>query len=156
MVQMFYQAKFYSNVANKMPYDPDTQFNENNITGYLSELEEYISSLITLMAYKKEDPNAAISSIPLDQLNQKDFNKREMQIDAPVDTERGIYFSGAKTEIGDESAQTQSQQQDDDAIIDSKALYKNFLDLVEGKKLNIIQQSQARRDGMQSHIKDDN
>lgn len=66
---MFYQAKFYSNVANKMPYDTDTQFNENNITGYLSELEEYISSLITLMAYKKEDPNAAISSIPLNQLN---------------------------------------------------------------------------------------
>lgn len=31
-----------------------------------------------------------------------------MQIDAPVDTERGNYFSGAKTEIGDESAQTQS------------------------------------------------
>ena len=61
-----------------------------------------------------------------------------MQIDAPVDTERGNYFSGAKTEIGDESAQTQSYLQDDDAIIDSKALYKNFLDLVEGKKLNII------------------
>jgi hypothetical protein len=58
------------------------------------------------MAYKKEDPNAAISSIPLDQLNQKDFNKREMQIDAPVDTERGVYFSGARTEVGDESAKT--------------------------------------------------
>lgn len=78
-----------------------------------------------------------------------------MQIDAPVDTERGVYFSGARTEAGDESNKTQSQF-DDDAIIDSKALYKNFLDLVEGKKLNIIQQSQARRDGTMSHIKDDN
>ena len=51
MVEMFYKAKFYSNIANKHTYDEDTQFNEQNITGYLSELEEYISSLITLLAH---------------------------------------------------------------------------------------------------------
>ncbi len=150
---MFYKAKFYSNVSAKMPYDKETQFNETNITGYLSELEEYISSLITLLAYKKDDPNAAISSVPLDKLNQKDFHKKEMQIDAPVDTERGHQFSAAKTDIGDES---QNTHQEDDAIIDSKALYKNFLDLVESKKLKMIPQSQTRRDGMLGHNKDDN
>lgn len=84
------------------------------------------------MAYRKDDPNAAISSIPLDKLNQKDFNKREMQIDAPIDTEKGNFnLSEAPTE--------DQQILDDDAIIDSRALYKNFIDLVGAQKLNIIQ-----------------
>jgi hypothetical protein len=50
----------------------------------LAELEEYISSLITIIAYQREDPNAAISSVPLENMNQKDFYKKEMQIDAPI------------------------------------------------------------------------
>jgi hypothetical protein len=33
-----------------MQYDNQTQFNENNITLYLAELEEYFASLITYMA----------------------------------------------------------------------------------------------------------
>lgn len=50
-------------------YDSDTQFNENNVTMYLAELEEYISSLITLVAHQKEEPNAVISAIDLENLN---------------------------------------------------------------------------------------
>ena len=68
-------------MANSQAYDEDTQFTEGNIAVYLSELEEYISHLITMIAYQKEDPNAAIASIPLDKLNTKEFNKKEMQID---------------------------------------------------------------------------
>lgn len=75
MIRTFKQSKFCLAVANKMPYDENTQFNENNIIQYLAELEEYISSLITYVAVKHEDPNAAISSVPLDKLNQKEFNK---------------------------------------------------------------------------------
>jgi hypothetical protein len=51
-----------------MIYDENTQFNENNIIPYLAELEEYISALITYVAYKRDDPNAAISSVPLEKL----------------------------------------------------------------------------------------
>jgi hypothetical protein len=56
-------------VAANMSYDENTLFNESNITMYLAELEEYISSLITFVAFKRDDPNAAISSVPLDKLN---------------------------------------------------------------------------------------
>ena len=98
----------------------------------MAELEEYISNLITIIAYKRDDPNAAISSVPLEKLNQKDFNKKEMQIDAPAEIEKGN-FMGAQTEAGDDALTF-----DDDAIIDSKALYKNFIDLVAGNKINII------------------
>lgn len=59
-------------------YDSDTQFNENNVTMYLAELEEYISSLITLVAHQKEEPNAVISAIDLENLNQKFFQRKEM------------------------------------------------------------------------------
>ena len=46
-----------------------------------------------MMAYKKDDPNAAISSVPLEKLNKKDFDKKDLQIDAPYETEKGN-FSG--------------------------------------------------------------
>jgi hypothetical protein len=52
MVDLFKVSKFFLSVASNMQYDEDTQFNENNVTIYLSELEEYISLLITFMAYR--------------------------------------------------------------------------------------------------------
>ena len=106
-----------------MPYDSTTIFTEHNIIHYLAEVEEYISSLITFVAFKRDDPNAAISSVPLEKLNQKEFNKKEIQIDAPIDTERDKDLMGARTEIGD----------DEEFIVDSKQLYQKFLDMV-GKK----------------------
>lgn len=78
MVKLFKNSKFYLSVAHNMPYDENTVFNENNIIQYLAELEEYISSLITYVAFKREDPNAAISSVPLEKLNQKEFNRKEI------------------------------------------------------------------------------
>lgn len=73
----------------------------------MAELEEYISSLITFVAVKREDPNAAISSVPLEKLNHKEFNKKEITIDAPIDTERDTMM---RTDVGD----------DEDVIVDSK------------------------------------
>lgn len=73
MVELFKRSKFFLSVAQKMSYEEGFVFNESNIIPYLAELEEYISSLITYSAFKREDPNAAISSIPLEKLNQKDF-----------------------------------------------------------------------------------
>jgi hypothetical protein len=78
MIKLFDKSRFYLSVASQMSYDENTCFNESNIIHYLAELEEYISSLITYVATKREDPNAAISSVPLDKLNQKEFNRREI------------------------------------------------------------------------------
>ena len=75
-------------------------------------------------------------------MNPKEFNKKEIQIDAPIMVQRGAEMSGAQTEIGDES-----NNMDDDAF-DAKTLYKNFMDLVQSQRLNIVQQSQAKRDGI--------
>lgn len=52
MVMFFRKSQFYLNVAQSMHYDDDTQFKENNVTMFLAELEEYISLLITYLAYK--------------------------------------------------------------------------------------------------------
>ena len=137
MVALFKQAKFELAVAHDMNYDENTAFNENNVIQYLAQLEEYISSLITYMAFKRDDPNAAISSVPLEKLNQKEFNKREIQIDAPVDTERDTStIMGARTDAGD----------DDDIIVDSRQLYNKFMDMVGKKQINIVHQSQAKRE----------
>jgi uncharacterized coiled-coil DUF342 family protein len=56
MVNTFKAARFTARVAESMQYDEHTQFNENNVTIYLAELEEYISSLITYSAFQNGDP----------------------------------------------------------------------------------------------------
>lgn len=128
MINQFKRSRFQLAVASNMIYDENTNFNENNIIPYLAELEEYISALITYVAYKRDDPNAAISSVPLEKLPQKEFNKREIAIDAPVDTERDAAGSMlARTEAGSVA------QDEEDMIMDSKQLYMKFLDMV-GKK----------------------
>jgi len=73
MVDAFVATKFFLSVATKMNYDDKIVFTENNIVSYLAELEEYIGSLVTYMAFKKDDPNAATSAIPLAQLTYKNF-----------------------------------------------------------------------------------
>ena len=128
MIRLFKKSRFYLSVATHMSYDENTNFNESNIIPYLAELEEYISSLITYAAFKRDDPNAAISSVPLEKLNQKEFNKKEVYIDAPIDTERDTSLAGARTELGD----------DDEMIMDSKQLYMKFLDMVGKKQINIV------------------
>ena len=85
LVQQFKDVRFNAKVASKCQYDEHTVFTENNITLYLAEIEEYISSLITYKAHKLGDPNAAISSVPLSTLNYKNFNKEDLKIDAPID-----------------------------------------------------------------------
>ncbi len=59
-------------VAKHMQYDSDTQFNEQNVTLYLAELEEYSSMLITYLAYKNEMPDAAVSALSLEAMVEKD------------------------------------------------------------------------------------
>ena len=116
MVSMFKQSKFFLCVAQKMNYEDGIGFTENNIVSYLAELEEYISSLITYNAFKREDPNAAISSIPLDQLQEKQFVKKKDQFDAPIDYT-----------INNQDGQ-QTPQED---IILGKELYQKFMKMVD-------------------------
>ena len=84
MVSGFVTTKFFLSVATKMNYGDGIVFTENNIVSYLAELEEYISSLITYMAFKSDKDNAATSAIPLEQLNEKKFGQRDLEIDAPI------------------------------------------------------------------------
>jgi len=56
MVEMFKRSKFYLSVATKMNYDEGFIFSESNIVSFLAELEEYICSLITYTAFKRDDP----------------------------------------------------------------------------------------------------
>ena len=84
MVEMFKRSRFFLSVAQKMSYEEGFLFNEGNIVQYLAELEEYISSLITYTAFKKDDPNAAISAIPLEKLNQKDFQRKDLAVSNPI------------------------------------------------------------------------
>jgi len=80
MVEMFKRSKFYLSVATKMNYDEGFVFSESNIVSFLAELEEYICSLITYTAFKRDDPQAAISAIPLEKLFAKDFHRKDITV----------------------------------------------------------------------------
>lgn len=82
IVEAFVRAKFQLSVASKMNYNDGIVFTENNIVAYLAELEEYVGSLITYTAFKREDPNAATSAIPLNQLNEKKFGQKDLEVSA--------------------------------------------------------------------------
>jgi hypothetical protein len=126
MVDMFKKSKFFLCVAQKMNYEDGIIFTENNIVQYLAELEEYISSLITYTAFKRDEPNAAISSIPLDKLEIKEFNKKNITVDAPA---------GVTIDVPDDAIEGRG----DDVynIISAKELYTKFMMLQEGGHLTI-------------------
>ena len=68
MVDKFKESHFNLSVASHMQYDDDVTFNENNVTMYLTELEEYISAFITYLAHREKNPDAPISALSLDNM----------------------------------------------------------------------------------------
>lgn len=85
----------------------------------MAELEEYISNLITLLAHERDDPNAAISSVPLDKLTPKDFDSKKAEIDMPEQ----------QTDAGEDQFGVEEE-----AVIDPRVLYKNFITAKEGER----------------------
>jgi hypothetical protein len=80
MIREFTKTKFFLSVANKQHYEAGFNFNESNIISYLAELEEYIAILITYLATKRDDPVAPFALIPLDKLDVKNHNKKEIAV----------------------------------------------------------------------------
>jgi hypothetical protein len=113
MVALFATSHLPLAVAQAMQYDEDTQFTDKNVTQYLAELEEYISVLITHLAYKQEQPNAAISAIPLEKLTMKDFEKGKIKVNTADDTK----FSRDEPDMEDER---------EDLAYTGKELFKKF------------------------------
>jgi len=112
LVLDFKQANFNSKVAQQQNYDEHTQFTEGNIANYLGELEEYIAQLITLTALKNGDPNALISTMPMEMLKNKDWQAKEMSIDPAYEIQL------ASTEDGEQEEDTN----------DKRVLYQRFLE----------------------------
>lgn len=132
IVKLFKKSKFILAVANKMSYEDGTTFNDTNVIQYLAELEEYISSLITYAAFKKEEPFAAISAIPFEKLNKKDFDKSKLNVDAPANTQ----FEGNPE--GD-------NREDEGGIVNSKELFNKFLYLVNNNKISFVSRATVKQ-----------
>jgi hypothetical protein len=111
-------------VAKHMHYEAETQFNEQNVTMYLAELEEYSSMLITYLAYKNEMPDAAVSALSLDQMVEKDKEAGPLHIEAPNANDVNV--------LAGDDAETE-----DDVITNGKDLYKRFENLVHKDQINI-------------------
>jgi len=115
MCENFKKSHFFLSVATNAQYDEDTTFNENNVITYLAELEEYISLFITYLAYKQENPDAAISSLSLEKMAVKEFENPEPKIEPPNTNDFGAMNDDMETE--------------DEITVDPKQLYKRFEDM---------------------------
>lgn len=91
MIDHFKQSQFFLSVAQSMHYDEDTQFNENNVTFYLAELEEYVAILITFMAYRQSNPDAAISSLSLEKMALKEFDRNPINVNTKLPNIEYLY-----------------------------------------------------------------
>ena len=102
MVENFRLSHFFLSVAQNMQYDDTTTFNENNVTQYLAELEEYISLFITYMAYQQENQDAPIASLGLENIPAKEFENegKRPEVDAPnsQDIDLNMMQEDAETE----------------------------------------------------------
>ena len=141
MVEKFREANvvFPLMVAKHASYDGDTQFNEQNVTLYLSELEEYSSMLITYLAYKNEMPDAAVSALSLEQMVEKDKDAGPIHIEAPSSHDVNVA----------EDAETE-----DDVITNGKDLYKRFENLVSKDHINIGAHKEAKAGSHMRHQKE--
>uniref|UniRef100_A0A7S3IZE9 ODAD1 central coiled coil region domain-containing protein n=1 Tax=Strombidium inclinatum TaxID=197538 RepID=A0A7S3IZE9_9SPIT len=130
MVDEFKKSNFFLSVAQSNQYDDETVFNENNVTHYLAELEEYISLFMTYMACKQNDPNAPTVSIPFESMNVKEFDKTKMNIEPPSSNEVNLANEDAETE--------------EDMTTDPRALFKKFEDM-KAREEDITDASQLRK-----------
>ena len=112
----FKQSGFQTRVATTMDYNEHTNFTEGNITTYLSELEEYLASLIAYTAHKKGDQNASVASVPFNHLNNKDWLARDMAIDPAFDI----------------TVQTAEEEED---TVDVNQLYARFQEKIESNQI---------------------
>lgn len=104
------------------------QFNENNVTLYLSELEEYISTFITFLAQRNKTSYPSIQALPLDTIGVKDFSKGQIQIDTGMPAEYAHIVEEADTE--------------DEYLTNPRDLFKKFNEIA-AKDFGALNQSSA-------------
>ena len=131
LVLDFKTAKFDTTVSTNMQYDEHTNFTEGNITTYLAELEEYISSLIHYTAHKRGDPNASVSTIPFNRLTNKDWHARDMAIEPAYDV-------------------TVDTGEEEEGSTDINVLYSRFQDKVDKNLISGNRKQDKRQDAQQA------
>ena len=94
------------------------------MTMYLGELEEYISQLITFIAYQQNSQDAAISSLSLDKMANKEFDKGQINIEAPMADE---------IKMNEEAI----AETEDEMVINARDLYKRFENMVQNESISI-------------------
>ena len=125
MVNEFNSRRFQLSVASHQQYDEDTHFNENNVTMYLTELEEYISSFITYLAQREKHADAHVSALPLDMMTSKDFKADPIAIDVPNVTDLGSIL--------------EDETNDEDIITNPAEKYRRFEEMAQKGHFNQAQ-----------------
>ena len=78
IVDAFAEFEFSNQIADKYAPEYEEQLlSEHNVIERLAEIEEYVNTLIQAVAYKRNQGNPQLSTIPVDVLPSKDFDRGE-------------------------------------------------------------------------------
>jgi len=133
MIEAFRTSQFKLAVASHMQYDEQTVFNENNVTVYLAELEEYISNFITYIAQREKNPDAPISALSLDAMQNKEFDKGPLAVDfLPNSNQFNNNF--------DEDATTEQEE----IFVNKADLFKKFTEFADKGYINQLGQKSGK------------
>lgn len=125
---MFKRSKFSIQVATKMDYEIGTGFTESNVTQYLAELEEYISNLITYVAFKTPNNDfASIASLSLDTMSKPREKKDAIMIEPPTNYE----FNYDKLSIDELQELGLNKLSKEDDNFNTSNLYKKFRSILK-------------------------
>jgi len=124
MIEKFGTSHFTLAVAAHMHYDDELVFNENNVTIYLSELEEYVSNFITYLATKDRQPDASIAGLNLENMTNKEHDKKDIAIEAP---------NAHDWMNREEEANTEAEE----IVINPRDLYRKYEELALKDRTNI-------------------
>ena len=114
-IDWFKKSSFQLAIASNQEINWD-DVNEINIITVLIELEEYFSLLMTYMAQRKNNPDAHVSTLPLDMMTSKNFKADPIAIDAP--------------NAGDVPSEDETQA-DDEIVTNPAEKYRKFQELAQ-------------------------
>ncbi len=83
--------------------------------------------MITFVSYRQDNPHAALSSIPLDKLPNKDFHRAQIEITAPI--------------VEDVKVQEQQTDEETEVVVNRRDLFKKFNYFVQNKMINLTHEA---------------
>lgn len=133
MFEQFKKAELTTTVSQcDMPYDSYTVLTERNLTLYLQQIEEMISTIVTYNAVKRGEVNPAVAAVDIAGLPVKSFSRKAIHMDVPL-TNPEMY----EKEFAESHGPSMRARSANKTAIDSQSNFSEF-DCYESQDMSLL------------------